>query len=228
MMDKNFDENQFFEFVEGCSEGLDVQVFGFVLQNLDFIEVKVVEGVDEIFVDGVLDDLMVDDIFGVMQIGEVVVEDVVFVDFEFILLNDFKCLQVEYVNYCCCIEEQWQVEIEWVKGEVVKGLVFVFDDFDCVVQYGDLVEGMFFVVIVEKVCVVVECFGVVVYGEKGEEFDFQCYEVIFQQLIFGVEKIMIFEVVEVGYCFGDVELCFVKVVVVVFVEQVIDGQLGLV
>ncbi|MGV2903409.1 nucleotide exchange factor GrpE, partial [Microbacterium sp. AGC62] len=64
----------------------------------------------------------------------------------------------------------------------------------------------------------VERLGVVAYGEKGEEFDPQRHEAIFQQPTPGVEKTTILEVVEVGYRLGDVELRPAKVVVAVPAE----------
>ena len=59
----------------------------------------------------------------------------------------------------------------------------------------------------------VERLGVVSYGEKGEEFDPQRHEAIFQQPTPGADKTTVLEVVEVGYRLGDVELRPAKVAV---------------
>lgn len=217
MTDKNFDENQFPESAEGRSEGSDAQASGPVPQNPDSTEAKGAEGSDETPDDGA-DDLTVDDILGATQTGEAAAEDAVLADLESTLLNDLKRLQAEYANYRRRTEEQRQVEIERAKGEAAKGLVPVLDDLDRAAQHGDLVEGTPFAVIADKVRTVVERLGVVAYGAKGEEFDPQRHEAIFQQPTPGAEKTTILEVVEVGYRLGDVELRPAKVVVAVPAE----------
>lgn len=217
MTDKNFDENQFPESAEGRSEGSDAQASGPAPQNPDSTEAKAAEGSDETPDDGA-DDLTVDDILGATQTGEAAAEDAVLADLESTLLNDLKRLQAEYANYRRRTEEQRQVEIERAKGEAAKGLVPVLDDLDRAAQHGDLVEGTPFAVIADKVRTVVERLGVVAYGAKGEEFDPQRHEAIFQQPTLGAEKTTILEVVEVGYRLGDVELRPAKVVVAVPAE----------
>ncbi len=149
---------------------------------------------------------------------ELAAHDAVLADLESTLLNDLKRLQAEYANYRRRTEEQRQVEIERAKGEAAKGLVPVLDDLDRAAQHGDLVEGTPFAVIADKVRTVVERLGVVAYGAKGEEFDPQRHEAIFQQPTPGAEKTTILEVVEVGYRLGDVELRPAKVVVAVPAE----------
>jgi molecular chaperone GrpE len=218
MTDKNFDENQFPESAEGRSEGSDAQASGPAPQNPDSTEAKAAEGSDETPVDGAPDELTVDDILGATQTGEAAAEDAVLADLESTLLNDLKRLQAEYANYRRRTEEQRQVEIERAKGEAAKGLIPVLDDLSRAEQHGDLVEGTPFAVIAEKVRTVVERLGVVAYGEKGEEFDPQRHEAIFQQPTPGAEKTTILEVVEVGYRLGDVELRPAKVVVAVPAE----------
>ncbi|MEV4668923.1 nucleotide exchange factor GrpE [Microbacterium sp. LWO12-1.2] len=212
MTDKNFDEvpdeNQDAAGVHG--EGSDAQASGPAPQNPDSTEAAAAEGSD--------DDLTVDDILGATQTGEAAAEDAVLADLESTLLNDLKRLQAEYANYRRRTEDQRQLEIERAKGEAAKGLVPVLDDLDRAAQHGDLVEGTPFAAIAEKVRAVVERLGVVSYGEKGEEFDPQRHEAIFQQPTPGAEKTTILEVIEVGYRLGDVELRPAKVVVAVPAE----------
>lgn len=215
MVDKNFDDN-----AGVPEEGSDVNASGPQPDsgNPDSTEAAAAEGSDETPVDGAPDDLTVDDILGATQTGEAAAEDAVLADLESTLLNDLKRLQAEYANYRRRTEEQRQVEIERAKGEAVKGLIPVLDDLDRASQHGDLVEGTPFAVIADKVRVIVERLGVVSYGEKGEEFDPQRHEAIFQQPTPGVDKTTILEVVEVGYRLGDVELRPAKVVVAVPAE----------
>ncbi|PRA79773.1 nucleotide exchange factor GrpE [Microbacterium sp. MYb66] len=215
MTDKNFDDN-----AGVPEEGSDVNASGPQpdFGNPDSTEAAAAEGSDETPVDGAPDDLTVDDILGATQTGEAAAEDAVLADLESTLLNDLKRLQAEYANYRRRTEEQRQVEIERAKGEAAKGLVPVLDDLDRAAQHGDLVDGTPFAVIADKVRTVVERLGVVAYGEKGEEFDPQRHEAIFQQPTPGAEKTTILEVVEVGYRLGDVELRPAKVVVAVPAE----------
>lgn len=205
MTDKNFDDN-----AGVPEEGSDAQASGPQPQNPDSTEAAAAEGSD--------DDLTVDDILGATQTGEAAAEDAVLADLESTLLNDLKRLQAEYANYRRRTEEQRQIEADRAKGEAAKGLIPVLDDLDRAAQHGDLVEGTPFAVIADKVRVAVERLGVISYGEKGEEFDPQRHEAIFQQPTPGVTKTTVLEVVEVGYRLGDIELRPAKVVVAVPAE----------
>lgn len=178
--------------------------------NPDAAEAAAAEGSD--------DDLTVEDILGAEQTGEAAAEDAVLADLESTLLSDLKRLQAEYANYRRRTEEQRQIEIERAKGEAAKGLIPVLDDLGRAEQHGDLVEGTPFAAIADKVRAIVQRLGVVSYGEKGEEFDPQRHEAIFQQPTPGAEKATVLEVVEVGYLLGDIELRPAKVVVAVPAE----------
>lgn len=216
MTDKNFDDNGSVpEPVEGPEgDGPDAAASGpepqnqSVPENPDSSEAAAAEGSD--------DDLTVDDILNAGQTDEAAgVDEAAIADAESALLNDLKRLQAEYANYRRRTEEQRHIEIARAKGEAAKGLLPVLDDLDRAAAHGDLHEGTPFFVIGEKVRAVVERLGVVAYGEKGEEFDPQHHEAIFQQPTPGVETSTILEVVEVGYRLGDVELRPAKVVVAV-------------
>ncbi|HWV48252.1 MAG TPA: nucleotide exchange factor GrpE [Microbacterium sp.] len=212
MTDRNFDDN---DEVRPGGEGSDAAASGPAPQeNQDSAEAQAAEGSDQ----SPADDLTVDDILGTAQTGEAAAEDAVLADLESALLDDLKRLQAEYANYRRRTEEQRQLEIDRAKGEAAKGLIPVLDDLDRAAQHGDLVEGTPFAVIAEKVRTVVERLGVVSYGEKGEEFDPQHHEAIFQQPTPGADKATVLEVVEVGYRLGDVELRPAKVVVAVPAE----------
>ncbi|WP_426187284.1 nucleotide exchange factor GrpE [Microbacterium sp. TWP3-1-2b2] len=213
MTKKNFDGNDEVPEDEGsdaAASGPSPQENPSPHDNPDSTEAAAAEGSD--------DDLTVDDILGAEQTGEAAAEDAVLADLETTLLNDLKRLQAEYANYRRRTEEQRQLEIDRAKGEAAKGLIPVLDDLDRATQHGDLVEGTPFFVIGEKIRAMVERLGVVAYGEKGEDFDPQHHEAIFQQPTPGAESSTILEVVEVGYRLGDVELRPAKVVVAVPAE----------
>jgi molecular chaperone GrpE len=209
MTDKNFDENGE---VLPEDEGSDAAASGPASQeNQNSAEAASAEGSD--------DDLTIEDILNATQSDEAAnADDSAIADAESALLNDLKRLQAEYANYRRRTEEQRHIEIARSKGEVAKGLLPVLDDLDRATQHGDLDEGTPFFAIGEKVRTVVERLGVVAYGEKGEAFDPQHHEAIFQQPTPGAEGSTILEVVEVGYRLGDVELRPAKVVVAVPAE----------
>ncbi|MGB3732405.1 nucleotide exchange factor GrpE [Microbacterium sp.] len=206
MTDKNFDEVP-------EDEGSDAAASGPAPQDQDSTEAAAAEGSD--------DDFTVDDILNAEQTPEASSEDgsdAGLVNAEHALLNDLKRLTAEYANYRRRTEEQRHVEIARAKGEVAKGLLPVLDDLDRARAHGDLEEGSAFAVIAEKLRGVVERLGVVSYGEKGEEFDPQQHEAVFQQPTPGATSSTILDVVEVGYRLGDVELRPAKVVVAVPAE----------
>ncbi|WP_309066883.1 nucleotide exchange factor GrpE [Microbacterium sp.] len=218
MTDKNFDDNN--DEVQPEGAGSDAAASGPEPQvNPDSSEAAAAEGSD--------DDLTVEDILNAAPADGGPVEDATtpdsnpdagIADAENALLNDLKRLQAEYANYRRRTEEQRHIEIARAKGEAAKGLIPVLDDLDRAQQHGDLAEGSAFAAIAEKVRTVVERLGVVAYGEKGEEFDPQHHEAIFQQPTPGATTSTILEVVEVGYRLGDVELRPAKVVVAVPAE----------
>jgi molecular chaperone GrpE len=167
------------------------------------------------------EELTIDDILNAVQTEEASSEDgsdAGIADAESALLNDLKRLTAEYANYRRRTEEQRHIEIARAKGEAAKGLLPVLDDLDRAQQHGDLTEGSAFFVIAEKVRAVAERLGVTAYGEKGDAFDPQHHEAIFQQPTPGATSSTILEVVEVGYRLGDIELRPAKVVVAVPAE----------
>jgi molecular chaperone GrpE len=211
MTDKNFDDN---DEVRPDGAGSDAEASGPEPQeDQDSTEAAAAEGSD--------DELTIDDILNAVQTEEASSEDgsdAGIADAESALLNDLKRLTAEYANYRRRTEEQRHVEIARAKGEAAKGLLPVLDDLDRAQQHGDLTEGSAFFVIAEKVRAVAERLGVTAYGEKGDAFDPQHHEAIFQQPTPGATSSTILEVVEVGYRLGDIELRPAKVVVAVPAE----------
>jgi len=164
------------------------------------------------------EELTVDDILGTTQNADAAAEDAALADLESALLNDLKRLQAEYANYRRRTEEQREVEIARAQGAVAKGLLPVLDDLDRAEKHGDLEEGSPFAAIAEKLRAVADRMGISTYGAKGDVFDPQQREAIFQQPTPGATETTILEVVEVGYRLGDVELRPAKVVVAVPAE----------
>lgn len=216
MTDKNFDEVPENEGSDAAASGPAPDSRNFAEQNIsdqDSSEATAAEGSD--------DELTIDDILNAVQTEEASSEDgsdAGIQDAEHALLNDLKRLTAEYANYRRRTEEQRHVEIARAKGEAAKGLLPVLDDLDRAQQHGDLTEDSPFFAIAAKLRTVVERLGVTAYGEKGDAFDPQQHEAIFQQPTPGATSSTILEVVEVGYRLGDVELRPAKVVVAVPAE----------
>ena len=80
-------------------------------------------------------------------------------------------------------------------------------------KHGDLTEGSAFATIAAKLRTAVERLGLTPYGEKGEPFDPQVHEAIFQQPTPGVTADTVAEVVETGYRLGSTVVRVAKVVV---------------
>lgn len=130
-------------------------------------------------------------------------------------LADLQRVTAEYANYRKRTESNREVERERAVGDTVKGLLPVLDDLDRAEKHGDLEEGGAFSTIAAKLRATVERLGLTPYGEKGEPFDPQIHEAIFQQPTPGVTVDTVADVVETGYRLGSTTVRVAKVVVAV-------------
>ncbi|AGW42577.1 molecular chaperone GrpE [Leifsonia xyli subsp. cynodontis DSM 46306] len=130
-------------------------------------------------------------------------------------LADLQRVTAEYANYRKRTESNREIERERAIGDAVKGLIPVLDDLERADNHGDLVEGSAFATIATKLRASVERLGLLPYGEKGEPFDPQIHEAIFQQPTPGVTADTVADVVETGYRLGSVTVRVAKVVVAV-------------
>ena len=128
-------------------------------------------------------------------------------------LADLQRVTAEYANYRKRTEANREVERERAVSEAVKGLIPVLDDLERAEKHGDLTEGSAFATIAAKLRTNVERLGLTPYGEKGEPFDPQIHEAIFQQPTPGVTADTVAEVVETGYRLGSTVVRVAKVVV---------------
>ena len=128
-------------------------------------------------------------------------------------LADLQRVTAEYANYRKRTEANREVERERAIGEAVKGLIPVLDDLERADKHGDLTEGSAFAAIAGKLRTAVERLGLTPYGEKGEPFDPQIHEAIFQQPTPDVTADTVAEVVETGYQLGSTVVRVAKVVV---------------
>jgi molecular chaperone GrpE len=130
-------------------------------------------------------------------------------------LADLQRVTAEYANYRKRTEANREIERERAVGDAVKGLIPVLDDLERAEKHGDLGEGSAFSSIAAKLRSAVERLGLTPYGEKGEPFDPQVHEAIFQQPTPGVTADTVAEVVETGYRLGSTTVRVAKVVVAV-------------
>ncbi|MGO4592286.1 nucleotide exchange factor GrpE [Leifsonia sp. 2TAF2] len=130
-------------------------------------------------------------------------------------LADLQRVTAEYANYRKRTEANREIERERAVGDAVKGLIPVLDDLERAEKHGDLGEGSAFTTIAAKLRAAVERLGLIPYGEKGEPFDPQIHEAIFQQPTPGVTADTVAEVVETGYRLGSTTVRVAKVVVAV-------------
>lgn len=130
-------------------------------------------------------------------------------------LADLQRVTAEYANYRKRTEANREIERERAVSEAVKGLIPVLDDLERAEKHGDLPEGSAFATIASKLLTTVQRLGLTPYGEKGEPFDPQIHEAIFQQPTPGVTVETVAEVVETGYRLGSTTVRVAKVVVAV-------------
>jgi len=128
-------------------------------------------------------------------------------------LADLQRVTAEYANYRKRTEANREIERERAVGDAVKGLIPVLDDLERADKHGDLTEGSAFFTIAAKLRTAVERLGLTPYGEKGEPFDPQIHEAIFQQPTPDVTADTVAEVVETGYRLGSTVVRVAKVVV---------------
>jgi molecular chaperone GrpE len=128
-------------------------------------------------------------------------------------LADLQRVTAEYANYRKRTEANRELERERAVGDAVKGLIPVLDDLERAEKHGDLAEGSAFATIAAKLRSAIERLGLTPYGEKGEPFDPQIHEAIFQQPTPGVTADTVAEVVETGYRLGSTTVRVAKVVV---------------
>ena len=128
-------------------------------------------------------------------------------------LADLQRVTAEYANYRKRTEANREIERERAVGDAVKGLIPVLDDLERAEKHGDLPEGSAFATIAAKLRSAIERLGLTPYGEKGDPFDPQIHEAIFQQPTPGVTADTVAEVVETGYRLGSTTVRVAKVVV---------------
>lgn len=128
-------------------------------------------------------------------------------------LADLQRVTAEYANYRKRTEANREVERERAIGDAVKGLIPVLDDLERAEKHGDLAEGSAFSTIAAKLRTAVERLGLTPYGEKGDPFDPQIHEAIFQQPTPDVTADTVADVVETGYTLGSTVVRVAKVVV---------------
>lgn len=133
-------------------------------------------------------------------------------------LIDLKRVTAEYANYRRRTEANREADRERVTGDVIRSLLPVLDDLDRAEKHGDLEGDAPFATIAGKLRASVEKLGLVPFGAKGDAFDHNVHEAVFQQPSPDVETETVIDVVETGYLVGSTLLRAAKVVVAVPAE----------
>lgn len=165
-------------------------------------------------------ELTVQDILDAMQNGGVENDAarVADADPEHEHLVDLKRLSAEYANYRKRTEANREADRERLTGDVITSLLPVLDDLDRAEKHGDLEGDTPFSAIAAKLRTSVAKLGLAPFGAKGEPFDHNIHEAIFQQPSPDVDTATILDVVETGYTVGSTLLRAAKVVVAVPAE----------
>jgi molecular chaperone GrpE len=120
-------------------------------------------------------------------------------------LNDLQRLQAEFVNYRRRVDRDRDVAKETAIAGVLEAMLPVLDDVHLARQHGDLESGPF-AAIAEKLETILERFGLVRYGEAGEEFDPAVHEALMRteaELAEGTTTTTVVQVLQPGYRSGD-------------------------
>jgi len=120
-------------------------------------------------------------------------------------LGDLQRLQAEFVNYRRRVDRDRDVAKESAIAGVLEALLPVLDDVHLARQHGDLESGPF-AAIAEKLETVLQRFGLVRYGEAGEEFDPEVHEALMRteaELAEGTTTTTVVQVLQPGYRSGD-------------------------
>lgn len=117
-------------------------------------------------------------------------------------LADLQRLQAEYVNYRRRVERDRAAARDLAIAEVVKSLLPVLDDLDRAHAHGDL-EGTPLELVAQKLRASIERFGLTAVGAKGDVFDHNLHEAIYQQPNASVTVNTVADVIESGYMLGE-------------------------
>ncbi len=117
-------------------------------------------------------------------------------------LADLQRLQAEYVNYRKRVERDRNVARDAAVAGVLEGLLSVLDDIDLARQHGDLDDGPF-AAIAEKLEMALGRYGLVRYGEVGEEFDPAVHEALLHAASAEVTVATVTQVLQPGYRMDD-------------------------
>ena len=127
-------------------------------------------------------------------------------------LADLQRLQAEYVNYRKRVQRDRETARENAIAEVVKSLLPILDDLDRAHAHGDL-EGSPLDLVAQKLRSSFERYGLTAVGAKGDVFDHNLHEAIYQQPSPDVTVNTVADVIESGYLLGEKLLRPAKVAV---------------
>ena len=126
---------------------------------------------------------------------------------------DLQRLQAEYVNYKRRVDRDRHVARQSGIDQVVSDLLPVLDAIDAARHHEELDGG--FKLVVDALEKVAAKYGLVAFGEVGEEFDPRLHEALMQMPDPDADTMRIYEVMQVGFRMNEQVLRPARVVVAV-------------
>ncbi len=125
------------------------------------------------------------------------------VDRELEIFQDLQRLQADFVNYRARVERDRGAERQAAIAEAIRAFLPALDDLTRAEAHGDMQEGTPMAAVAQKLKAAGEKFGLVSFGEKGEDFDPEIHDALVQNPNPEVTKPQVADVIEPGYKIQD-------------------------
>ena len=100
------------------------------------------------------------------------------VDRELEIFQDLQRLQADFVNYRARVERDRGAERQAAIAEAIRAFLPALDDLTRAEAHGDMQEGTPMAAVAQKLKAAGEKFGLVSFGEKGEDFDPEIHDAL--------------------------------------------------
>jgi molecular chaperone GrpE len=115
--------------------------------------------------------------------------------------RDLQRLTAEYANYRKRVERDRTLVNERATGTVLTALLPVLDDLDRAREHGELADGV--AAVVDQLLTTTAKFGLIPFGEKGDQFDPNRHEAVAHLTSPEVTEPTCVDVLRRGYLLGD-------------------------
>jgi len=125
------------------------------------------------------------------------------VDRELEIFQDLQRLQADFVNYRARVERDRGTERQAAIAEAIRAFLPALDDLTRAEAHGDIQEGTPMAAVAQKLKAAGEKFGLVPFGEKGEDFNPEIHDALVQNPNPDVKTAQVADVIEPGYKIQD-------------------------